>query len=68
MIGGGGGPNFGLEGTVELLGVQITSDREDHMFLNLGTPVAVTSAREILPCEERRTDNRRVLKNNILHF
>ena len=66
--GGGGGPKFGLERTVELWRGQITSDREDHVFLNLGTPVAVTSPREILLCEERRTDNRRVLKNNILHF
>ena len=33
--GGRGGPNFGLERTVELLRGQITSDREDDMFLNL---------------------------------
>ena len=33
--GGGGGPNFGLERTVELWRGQITSDREDHVFLTL---------------------------------
>ena len=33
--GGGRGPNFGLERTVELWRGQITSDREDHVFLNL---------------------------------
>ena len=33
--GEGGGPNFGLERTVELWRGQITSDREDHVFLNL---------------------------------
>ena len=34
MIGGGGGPNFGLERTVELLGDQITSDISQ--FVNAG--------------------------------
>ena len=43
-----GGPDFGSERTVELFWGQITSHRDDHMFLNLWTPVA--NGGEILLC------------------
>ena len=50
---GGGGPIFNSERTVELFLWQITSHRDDDVFL-------WTSAREVLLCEQRRTDHRRV--------
>ena len=61
--GGGVGPNFGSEGTVELLGGRLLLTEKTTCFSRTCERRS-PSAREILLCEERRTDHRRVLKNN----
>ena len=63
--GGGGSPNFGSERTVELFcGNEITSHRDDHVFLNLWAPVAVSAGNTALWAEAN--DQRRVPKNNYI--
>ena len=67
------------KGLLNFLGANYFSQRRPHRspstklmdFWTTYFPICESrspSAREILLSEERRTDHRRVLKNNILHF
>ena len=62
--GGGWGPNFGSERTVELFCGKLLLTETTTCFSICERRSAL--AREVLLCEQRRTDHRRVPKNNFI--
>ena len=63
-LGGGGGPNFGSERTVELFCAKLLLTETTTSFLICERRLPL--AWKILLCEQRRTDHRRIPKNNYI--